>query len=151
MTFQKKICGKADPLSFFCFFVCVFVFDHSDPLSAGKVVLWQRDKGATTRRQKPTVGFGRPPSPRRPKAVLVSVRTHASCVDEGWTLSTVLECIGTAGVAGMPAVSLLSLASSDPPQLTAPFIIIIILFYFFFIFAITDEGQTALVSKQIRS
>lgn len=75
-----------------------------------QVVLCRREKGATTQVLKPTVLSVRPTEPHWPTAVLVSVRTHVSCLDEGWMLSTVLECIGTAGGAGMPALALLSLS-----------------------------------------
>lgn len=40
--------------------------------------------------------------------------------DEGWMLSTVLECIGTAGGAGMPALTLPSLSFPIPLGLPSP-------------------------------
>lgn len=54
-------------------------------------------------------------------------------------LSTVLECIGTAGGAGMPALALMSLSVCLCFS-TAPFPS-----------QITDKGQTAFIFKQIRS
>ncbi len=82
---------KADPLSSFTV----------TPFSR-QVVLWWRE-GSHNTSLKPTVLSSRPDP-----ATLVSVWTHVSCLDEGWMLSTVLECIGTAGGAGMPALALLS-------------------------------------------
>lgn len=76
----------------------------------------------------------RPTQPHWPTAVLVSVRIHVSCLDEGRMQSTVLECIGTAGGAGMPVLARLSL--SVPLELPV---------------SITDKGQATLIFKQIRS
>lgn len=104
MTFQKEKILKADPQSFFC------GRPRSQwPLLAGKLFS-VRERGGHNTSLKPTFWFGRPTQPHWPTAVLVSVRTHVSCLDEGWMLSTVLECIGTAGGAGMPALALLSLS-----------------------------------------
>lgn len=133
---SKENILKADPLSFFFFFLRLSSFTVT-PFSR-QVVLCQREGGHNTS-LNPTVWFVRPTQPHWPTAVLVSVRTHVSCLDEGWMLSTVLECIGTAGGAGMPALALLSLSvflcSSRAP----------------FPFQSQIKGQTAFIFKQSRS
>lgn len=124
---------KADPVSF-----SAFVLIHGGPLFSRHVDLRQHEKGwgwghDTSLKTPKNLQFGSGglTQPHRPKAVLVSVRTHASCLDESWMQSIVLECIGTAGGAGMPLSVFLCFSTA--------------------LFSITDKGHTVFVSKQIRS
>lgn len=99
---SKENILKADPLSFFFF---SFFFSRGCPHSvtpfSRQVDRCGREGGHNTS-LKPTVWLVRPTQSRWPTAVLVSVRTR---MDEGWMRSTVPECIGTAGGAGMPVLS----------------------------------------------
>lgn len=115
----------------------VFVLFHSDPIFQQAMRSpSDKEKRATSQVYNLWFGSEGPTQSHRPSALLVSVRTHASCQNEGWMLSTVLECIGTGGGAGMPALSV-CLSFSDPTAFLA------------FFFLITNRGQS--VSKQIRS
>lgn len=125
---------KADSVS-----LSAFVLVRGGPLLAGKLISVREKRGegegamTHVEEKKITLQFGSGLStqPHWPKAVLVSVRTHASCLDESWMPSTVLECIGTAGGAGMPLSVFLCSSTA--------------------LFSITDQGHTVFVSKQIRS
>lgn len=111
MTFQKKISWKQIHRPFFkVIYLCIFCLFFSPPqwqgsLFSRQVVLGGREWGHNTSLIKPTVLFTRPTQPHWPTPVLASIRTHVSCLDDGWMLSTVLECIGTAGGAGIPTQS----------------------------------------------
>lgn len=140
MTFQKKISWKQIhcPCFFFLFIFFFISFSCSPPFSflslyifsgrprlewprlAGKLFSWEgrggRRGGATTQVKTYSRVCEAQASHAWPTAVLVSDRSHESRLDGGRMLSTVLECIGAAGGAGICRHSPAPLATSGPRE-----------------------------------